>query len=271
VRLTALLATLTILTLAFAGCSDGGGDGDGETSSSTSTTQAGSGSASSSSSGTKSSTGTGSATATGTGSASNEAPTGTVSASVNGTNATFTLTGSDADGDALTWELDFGDDSALEDGTTLPATVNHTYAVGNYTANFTVADGKENKTYMVEINVTAAGGAGGVSQDAVAEYVVGQSFCAGEYPPMGGDVFYGEIAIDAATAGLPFTATWAYTANPALGVQVIFVDAADTTVGDINDSAQGVLITGTVPAGAVTAKFGDCGSVGGATVTYHAG
>lgn len=66
----------------------------------------------------------------------NQAPTGTISLALNGTNATFTLNGTDADGDALAWELDFGDGNATN-GTTLPTVLNHTYVPGNATGNGT--------------------------------------------------------------------------------------------------------------------------------------
>lgn len=160
-RLTALLAALTFLTLAFAGCSDGGGDGEDTTTSSTSTSASATTSSSSSSS-SASATTSASSSSTETSGPSNSPPTGSISASVNGTNVTFTLTGSDPDGDTLVWELDFGD-GQKEDGTTLPATVEHVYAVGNYTANFTVTDGTDPKTYDVEVAVAAlaGGGAGG--------------------------------------------------------------------------------------------------------------
>src|SRR5687768_9184834 len=119
-RNLAFLAILTISAMALAGCSDDGG-GDGDSTSSSSSTSRSSTSASSTSA---SSSGTTSASTTSTGPAANTPPTGSVSAVVNGTNATFSLTGTDADGEDLSWELDFGDGSARATGTDLPATAN---------------------------------------------------------------------------------------------------------------------------------------------------
>jgi PKD repeat protein len=50
--------------------------------------------------------------------------------------------GSDPDGDALSWSLDFGDESAEATGTALPADVAHDYAAGSHTATLTVTDGR---------------------------------------------------------------------------------------------------------------------------------
>lgn len=167
----ALLASLLLMTALLAGCSDGGGDGDGsETSSSSSST----GSSATSSTGTKSQTAT-STSSTGTGGPQNGAPTGTVAATVVGAVAAFALTGSDPDGDALTWTLSFGDGSSPATGSTLPSGVNHTYADGNYTAFYNVTDGKATATYNVTVVVAApSGGTSLTFSGDVANYC---SFC----------------------------------------------------------------------------------------------
>lgn len=157
-RTLALLATLTIVAIAFAGCSGEGDGGDDASSSSSSTSRSGSSTGTS----TKSSTGssTGSATGTSTGSAPNRAPAGSLSVAVNGTNATFTLTGSDPDGDTIVWDLTFGDGAATN-GTGLPANATHSYAsAGNFTANFTITDGQSPVTYNLTVPVAGAGSAG---------------------------------------------------------------------------------------------------------------
>lgn len=72
----------------------------------------------------------------------------------------FTLTGSDPDGDALNWTLVFGDGNSTN-GTTLPADVNHTYAMtGNWTAMLTVDAGSDNATSSVLITVGSTSGGG---------------------------------------------------------------------------------------------------------------
>lgn len=151
----ALLAIALLTTLAFAGCSDGGGGGDGD--------EGGSGTVSGSASGTRSASSTGSATAssspTTTGAPpANRPPVGSLAAAVNGTAVTFALAGSDPDGDALSWTLSFGDGSAAQGGSELPANVTHTYAVGNHTAMYNITDGKATAMYNVSVGVAAAGG-----------------------------------------------------------------------------------------------------------------
>lgn len=78
-------------------------------------------------------------------------------------NVTFTLDGSDPDGDDLAWEFDAdGDGDAAHDGTTLPTSLNITYeAVGVYNATLAVSDGGGTIVYdTLVINVTtpATGG-----------------------------------------------------------------------------------------------------------------
>lgn len=142
-RPLALLAVLACACVVFSGCA---GTGNGKASPS-STSSTSSSHASSSSSSTSASNGTGNAT--------NHAPTGTLAVLVNGTGASFNLTGGDSDGDNLTWTLAFGDGNATN-GTALPAALNHTYAPGNYSANFTLRDGKAATSYTAAINASAA-------------------------------------------------------------------------------------------------------------------
>lgn len=75
---------------------------------------------------------------------------------INATLASFTLTGTDPDGDALQWALAFGD-GAQETGTALPANVTHEFAPGNYTATFNVTDGKLTASYNVSVVVGSSG------------------------------------------------------------------------------------------------------------------
>jgi hypothetical protein len=156
-RLSALLASLTLVAMLFAGCAgDNDGEGDGastSTSGTASRSTSGSATTSRSSTGTTTSSGT-----TSTGPAANHAPTGSVSAVVNGTEVAFALAGEDQDGDDLSWELSFGDASAATTGTTLPANVTHEYAAGNFTANFTVSDGQTTASYEVDVGLSAGGG-----------------------------------------------------------------------------------------------------------------
>ena len=253
-RLSALLASLTFLALAFAGCSgDGGGDGDDSTSSSSSSSRS-----SSSASGTASSSGSssGSASSTTSGSPANQAPTGSISASVNGTQANFTLAGSDPDGDLLSWSLAFGDGQSTN-GTDLPASVLHTYAAGDFTANFTVSDGGESISYDVAVTI-AAGGAGGPGQSVALAWDVG--FTDQESASQGPSYLdcadgpnktfnYDSFTLDPATPGLPFKAT----ITDASGGAAISSWTLYFNLGDCSDyagtfSADGAgEITGTIP------------------------
>jgi PKD repeat protein len=56
-------------------------------------------------------------------------------------NVSFTASGSDPDGDPLSWTLAFGDGTSAS-GSGLPASVPYQYATGNYTATLTVTDGR---------------------------------------------------------------------------------------------------------------------------------
>src|SRR5688572_28010434 len=143
-RAVAAAAALVLLSAVLAGCAAE----DPERYPRTSTT---------SSSGTASATSTSAAPANRT----NTVPEANMTASpANGTaplNVTFTLEGTDADGDALNWTLTFGDGNSTN-GTELPATVVHLYNVtGNLTAVFTVSDGEANA--RARANVTLTGGA----------------------------------------------------------------------------------------------------------------
>lgn len=149
------LAILTLLLVAFAGCSDRGDDEPAETTT-TSTTQT--------------TTSTQTTTTRTTSSApsepgepeANQAPTGTLSASITQgevpVDVAFTFEGSDPDGDALSWTFDANGDGTFEaEGTELPAAYNHSYAdTGSYLANFTLSDGDLSTSYEVTINATAA-------------------------------------------------------------------------------------------------------------------
>jgi hypothetical protein len=211
-RLSAFLASLTLVAMLFAGCAgdkDGEGDGAGNsTSGSGSRSTTGSGSATSTKSGTTSSTRS-SSTGSGAG-GSNQPPTGSLGVSVAGDNATFTMTGEDPEGDALTWDLDFGD-GAKANGTTMPATTNHVYAAGNYSANLTISDGTNAVHYAANVSVAVQGaGVAGTPQTFHGEWTASWTFgcyAVGIYPAE--DVTHTIMVVDPATNGKTFTATFA--------------------------------------------------------------
>jgi PKD repeat protein len=138
-RLPPLLAVFLLAAVAFAGCS--GGDGDGGPT------------------GTGSSTGTTTGSSTGTTTQANRPPQASLNVSVaNGTSpleVTFTVSGSDPDGDPLNWTLAFGDGNSTG-GTGLPGNASHSYgSAGEFTALLTVSDGLANATANVTIAVAA--------------------------------------------------------------------------------------------------------------------
>lgn len=239
------------LTLALAGCSD---DKEGEGSDTTTDTGAPitysntpTSSSSSSSSTSASSTSTSSSPA-------NRAPTGAISVVVNGTTATFDLTGTDPDGDALVWGLEFGDGNSTN-GTTLPTTLSHNYTAGNFTANFTITDGSAMATYNVSLNVTG-GASGGGGAEISGTVAVACALCfdaADNGAPMVGSVSLasGEQGFDAIwlaltpeMAGLPYSMSAAAGDADALLLSACAPDASVVAISDA-EGPEG----GAVPAG----------------------
>lgn len=262
----ALLAVLALTIVALAGCTSNGGGGDDEptTSSSSSSSRSTSSSASSTTSASSSSSAP---------TNQNDAPTGSLNAVVAGLVATFNLTGSDPDGDALSWALAFGDGNVTQ-GTALPASANHTYAAaGNFTAVFTLTDGKASASYNVTVAAVAA--ASLVTQSFEGEWVAGTYNCAlrrtahdeGGQGSMQG-VAYVTFLIDPATIGRPFTISLTSTARPVYYTIELTDDAGTAQYeGPLEPAADNPTYTGTVPAGAVFAFVASCGGAG-FTVSY---
>lgn len=159
----------------------------------------------------------------------NAAPTASLEASAqNGTaplNVTFTLGGSDPDGDNLTWTLTVGNDTVT--GDVLPASVNRTLAAGNHTVTLTVSDGDltGNASLLIAVAVGGAPAVEPILQ--VLEMVEGCYLCidselaTGE--PMGAEgcvgwnleeneLDCGWVAIPDGYAGTPFS-VYSYTSG----------------------------------------------------------
>jgi hypothetical protein len=152
------VALALLAAFALAGCADDAeGDGSSTTTSGVLITYTGTRSSTTTSA--ASTTTSASTATTGAGEPANQAPAATFAVAVDGTNATFTLEGSDPDGDVIVWDLAFGDGTSAN-GTSLPATVVHAYAAGNFTAGFTVTDGKaptsKSLPVIIQANVPAA-------------------------------------------------------------------------------------------------------------------
>lgn len=149
---TALVALL-LLTAALAGCS-GKANGGGSDSDPTSSTPASSPGPASSTTTTTSSTQSSSPAPK-----ANRAPVASIQSNATSGPAPlavrFNLSATDADGDALTYVLSFGDGSANETGS-LPTTVQHTFTSGNRTVRLVVSDGKASDEATVTVSVVQA-------------------------------------------------------------------------------------------------------------------
>lgn len=263
----AALAVVLLLAASLAGCS-GDGDGGGDSSS---TSSSGSRITYTATRSTTSAASTsGSATTTSTGPAPNQAPAGSIAASVNGTHATFNLTGSDPDGDALVWDLEFGDGNATN-GTTLPASVTHTYnATGNLTATLTLTDGTARTSYNVTVAVAASGGGAqaftgswvGGGAIACEQIINGDNLHQDAGPGEG--VLFVTFAIDPSSVGKDFTVAIAAEA-PAGLYELDFYGQPGGQGGTLayfpSTDPTAVTMTGfggTVPEGSVSAVFFPC-------------
>jgi len=269
----ALVACLTVLMLAFAGCS---GKGSGSSSSTTTSHTTSSSTSSSSSASSSSSHSTSSSSSTAPAPA-NHPPTGAVSVAVNGTSAKFSLSGSDADQDTIVWDLAFGDGNTTN-GTTLPATVSHNYTkTGNLTASYTITDGKDRTTYNVTVDVSGAAGATG--QTVTGSWMAGGPISCEQFAD-GDDlnqkaaqlegIDFVSFPVDASTLGAAFHVDTKPTV-PGGGFEVDFYDAGGKNLANFeNAGPTDLTVAGTVPAGAATGVFFPC-SPGPGDFTYTAG
>lgn len=277
-RLQALLALLTMFALAFAGCAGDTGepeahddheDDDVQPSATQTTTQA------------ATSTTAASSTTTSAQPPANQPPTGSISATVNGTNASFSLAGSDPDGETVVWDLDFGDGETTS-GTELPATVEHTFLVGNYTVRFTITDGKDPVVYSVPVAITAGVDAAPI-QVASGEWQVGAPGCLAQFDAFpaplleASGTFFLAFEIDPLTIGQPYTMTMTWDATPAaLGGDISFFAGEDSVPpfalieGNLILGTSPLAFEGTVPAGASHAVVSVCDAPG-AAILYAAG
>jgi hypothetical protein len=208
-----------------------------------------------------------SGTLTGPANETGHAPTGSLQATLNGTAAAFRVNGTDADGDALHWTLDYGDGNATN-GTTLPATLAHNYTLPanatalNVTARLTLSDGHLNATYDAILNVTA----GAASQAYSGGFLSSNIACGGapgvsyDTVPDSQGTAYDKVDVLPATIGLPFKVVFA---SAATMDHLVFVDAANAVLADHAAGLPGTSweATGTVPAGAAAAVFYGCGTI----------
>lgn len=257
----AILAVALLLTLVLAGCASKGGGGKDDDG--TTPTGTASGTATGSGTSSASQTGTASSTSTGTGGPANRAPSGAIAVVLNGTSARFNLTGSDLDGDALSWTLDFGDGNAT-DGSSLPANVTHLYEAGNFTVVYNVTDGQATTTYNATIAVNATGGL--ETQAFSGNFFSNSPRCASSTAPYDAvpdsqGLTYDSVAVLPGTWGRPFTVTFA---SGAAIDAILFLDAADAVLLETRTGLPSDAdweIEGDVPAAAALVVFYGCATL----------
>jgi hypothetical protein len=274
----AIIATLLVTALVLSGCSGGGGGEasvsatGGVTGTKVTTSKPGSGGGTGTGTG-GSGGGTGGGSGGGGGGVGeNQAPVGSISASIaQGTVpvwVNFTLTGSDPDGDKLTWNLDLdGDDKVDKSGEALPATVSHNYtAAGTFNVTYTVSDDKHASTsYAITINATAAAGGTGPIQVVDGSY---QSGAGAGCSPFGGflnavNVDHARFNADPLTWGRPFKITWT-TNGPAVEFLIWWLgpDGLEERMASSSPTVEDV-----VPLDRTSAIVSSCG--GGVLITFH--
>lgn len=200
-------------------------------------------------------------------------------------NVTFTLNGTDEDGDALTWTFDKEDDGTIdEQGSRLPATIEQAYPAGTHTARLVVYDGvaTANATVVIESfgpppepeppegpvqELNLSWPVGGTSLPALLAELDAQ-LC-GPGPHDG--TLHAAFDVAAASRGGPLTASAVHAALPetVVGWGVLFLaeDCGESAIVSAEGTAP---LAGTVPAFAAWAiAYSDGG--GDITVSYAAG
>lgn len=278
------IAILAVAVLLLAGCA-GSTKTTSTSHSGTSTTAT---SSTTSKSGTTGGTSTSGTTTTApTAQGTNHAPAATITASSPGgalpLNVTFTLKGSDSDGDELTYTFDADSTNPVEKsgkGTEFPVTFVFQYkTAGNFTAVLSVSDGK-NVTKATQSVKVAAGGVAATKQTFASSFSVDNPACYGApYDSLPNDdpsgnaehLSYADMPVAPGTIGQPFHANFASGAGDD---HVLFLDATGAKISSFGTGLQSDLnwdIVDVVPAGAATAIFYGCENLAGEGFTYTAG
>jgi hypothetical protein len=194
-------------------------------------------------------------------------------------NVTFTASGSDPDHDPLNYTLVFGDGTAAQNGTQLPATIRHQYTLlGNFTARLTVSDGMHsvNATILVKTlkpktlapqSFTASTTASSAACPQVVGDIPGKPPFS-SYPsgtPAEG-VEWAKFTLAAGSAGLQVAGQESYS-SPAggFGGALDIYDASSTEIGSNLSDSNGHY-SASIPTGAVFMVWYPCGP-GPATVS----
>lgn len=149
------------------------------------------------------------------------------------------MTGSDPDGDALTWRLSYGDGTSEATGSTLPASGNHTFlSAGNYTVQLTVTDGKLSTSSTVSIAVqdasftlpppvTFTGTATGVCGDAGFILSLMEADC---YPEE--SIITHPFTMPIGVKGIVVSLTWTFPAAGGSDLDLYLLDQGSNEVAD---------------------------------------
>ncbi len=254
-----LLASILFLTVGLAGCSGDPAD-DGATPDPT-----GTGTATGTGTGTGTQTGTGTG-APGTGGDENQANTAPVASlvasAVNGTaplNVTFTLDGSDADGDNLTWTFSVNG-TEIETGDVLPADVSYVFGEGNHTVTLTVNDGvagNETLHTIVAADAVTPPPTGPIVDFTGTWTSNGPVECVYGFLADLEGVTFAQTSLPAEASGMPFTADFEG-AVPGAYYGISWFSSAGWMSDSEADPVLGTSISGAIPGGATTAYFWNC-------------
>jgi hypothetical protein len=264
---------LLLAALVTSGCSGGGGGGTETGGARGPPTLNGSNPGITSSTSTDTTNGT----TTSGGPSGNLAPTaGMVATPTSGSaplNVSFALTGSDPEGDDLSWTLDTnGDGAADRTGTQLPETVTQIYVVaGTYNASFTLSDGRHAVVRTANVTVTPGngGGPGGPAHFSfTGGYTTGEPTGActasngappGPIRNTGNGTTYTESNLPAGVGGQQFNASYT-SATQLVNLYAVF-SKAGTALGSASAGPTPAVttLTGTIPAGSDKVYVSSCG------------
>lgn len=187
---------------------------------------------------------------------------------------TFALNASDVDGDALRYNLTFGDGTPSESGDLADLLeVAHAFAAaGNFTVVLNVSDGEAFALDEVAVNVTAL--TGPLQTFTAAWDGPDNPRCAGQVAPYDATglegALYVTVPVLATTWGKPFAADFA---SFTLEDYILFADEGGDVLEEVSAGIRELnwSAVGTVPPGAATIAFYGCGAAQGEQVSYAAG
>ena len=183
---------------------------------------------------------------------------------------TFTVNGTDADGDSLTWSLDAnGDGQEDRNGTEFPSQAIFTYdAPATYQATLSVSDGKNVTTTTLTINGTAAVEETGPAQTASGTIVTSPYGCLqNAYLNGPANPYFVLVTVLEASYGLPFKATFTTTVPSIMNAAQFWIGSSTVAGTFSSDTSE---VTGVVPPNSGSLYLSSCGGAQ-VEVYYQAG